>query len=106
MPNFIITYHGGERPNSPEEGKAHMKKWQEWIASLGEAVVNPGTPLSKTSFVNIDGIDESGAISAMSGYAVVKASDIDEAVKIAKTDPFLAMGGTIGVAQMIEMSSK
>ena len=41
MKTYIIAYHGGKKPESPEAGEKHMKKWQDWIKSLGDAVVNP-----------------------------------------------------------------
>ena len=52
MPNYIIAYHGGKQPESPEQGAEHMAKWKNWIAGLGEAAVNPGTPLSGTRIVS------------------------------------------------------
>jgi len=45
MPNYIIAYHGGKKPESPEEGAKQMEKWKAWVGGLGDAVVNPGTPL-------------------------------------------------------------
>ena len=45
MSNYIIAYHGGKKPESPEEGAKHMAKWKAWVGGLGDAVVNPGTPL-------------------------------------------------------------
>jgi hypothetical protein len=28
MPQYIITYLGGDKPSSPEEGKQHMSKYR------------------------------------------------------------------------------
>ena len=28
MSNYIIAYHGGEQPESPEEGAKQMAKWK------------------------------------------------------------------------------
>ena len=41
---------------------------------------------------------------AMKGFAVVKADSMEVAIEIAKSDPFLADGGTIRVSQMLEMN--
>ena len=103
MPNYIIAYRGGEKPASPEEGAAQMGKWKTWVENLGDAVVNPGTPLSQTRFVRTDGVSDAPAADAMSGYSVVKADDMDAALKIAGACPFLETGGTLEVAQMMEM---
>jgi len=28
MPNFILAYHGGKKPETPEAGAAEMEKWK------------------------------------------------------------------------------
>ncbi len=102
MADYIIAYHGGRKPNSPEEGQAHMQKWKEWVGDLGDAAVNPGTPLNKSYFVSADEVTEGGD-KAMSGYSVVKADSIEEAIVMAQSCPFLEMGGTLEVAEMMDM---
>ena len=51
MSNYIIAYHGGEEFEGPEEGAKHMAKWKAWVRGLGDAVVNPGTPLGKSKII-------------------------------------------------------
>jgi hypothetical protein len=104
MPNFMIGYHGGNQPSSEEEGMAQMNKWQAWIKSLGDAIVNPGTPLPVSKLVTSSGVEDDNDPNSMKGFAVVKADNIDAAVKIAKSDPFLENGGTIRVSEMMEMN--
>jgi hypothetical protein len=103
MTNFMIAYYGGNQPNSPEEGMAHMSKWKAWVEGLGETVVNPGTPLPVSKLVTSQSVEDDNDPNAMKGFAVVKADSIEAAVEIARSDPFLANGGTIRVSQMIEM---
>ncbi len=103
MPNYIIAYHGGRKPESPEEGAKHMAKWKQWVGDLGESVVNPGTPLTNTRIVSSDGVSDDGGSRPMSGFSVVKADDLDAALEMAKACPFLETGGTLEVAQMMEM---
>ena len=103
MSNYILAYHGGEKPASREEGAKHMAKWKAWIGGLGDAVVNPGTPLGKSKTVSSAGVSDDGGSNPMSGFCVVKADSMDAALEMAKQDPFLDMGGTIEVAEMIEM---
>ena len=97
MAEFMIGYFGGNRPASPEEGQAQRQKWMAWIESLGDKVVNPGQPLMNTEQIG-PGVDV-----AMTGFAVVRADSIEEARKIANADPFLAMGGTIQLSEMMKM---
>lgn len=103
MPNFMIAYHGGDRPNTKEEGMAHMTKWQAWIAGLGDKVVNPGTPLMGTKIVTSGDVLDNSDPGSMNGFAVVQAESMEDALEIAKSDPFLEMNGTIRVSQMMEM---
>ena len=103
MPNFMIAYYGGNPPASKEEGMAHMEKWKAWVASLGDAVVNPGTPLPVSKIVTTDGVKDDNDPDSMKGFAVVKADSMDAAVEIARSDPFLDTGGSIRVSQMVEM---
>ena len=103
MANFMIAYYGGRQPSSKEEGKAQMEKWKAWVKGLGEAVVNPGTPLPVSKIVTSRGVEDDNDPDSMKGFAVVKAETIEAAVKIARSDPFLSNGGTIRVSQMMEM---
>lgn len=102
MPDFILAYHGGKKPETPEAGKAHFEKWKTWLADLGDAVVNPGTPLGKSHIVSADGVSGDAGPDALSGFSVVKADDIGGALEMAKACPFLEMG-TLEVAEMKEM---
>ncbi len=99
MPQFIIAYRGGKQPSSPEEGQAHMQKWKDWVASLGSAMINPGTPLGASKFINANGVSDEGPGEALNGYAIFEADDMDAAIEIAKGDPFTAMG-TLELAEI------
>lgn len=103
MAKFMIAYYGGDQPASKEEGMKHMQNWQEWVKSLGDKIENPGTPLPQSKLVTSTDVKDDTDPNSMKGFAVVKAETIDEAVEIAKSDPFLNMNGTIRVSQMMEM---
>lgn len=103
MPNFMIAYYGGNQPSSEEEGMAQWERWKSWIAGLGDAVVNPGTPLRVSKIVTSSSVEDDSDSDTMKGFAVVKAENMEAAVEIARSDPFLDSGGTIRVSQMMEM---
>ena len=103
MANFMIAYYGGNQPGSKEEGMARMGKWKAWVEGLGEAIVNPGTPLPVSKMVTSSNVEDDSDPNSMKGFAVVNAENIEAAVEIAKSDPFLENGGTIRVSQMMEM---
>jgi len=103
MANYIIAYRGGSKPESREDGAEHMKKWQAWLDNLGDAVVNPGTPLGKSKFVSAAGISDDGGSDPMSGFSVVEADSMEAALEMARDCPTLELGGTLEVAEMMKM---
>ncbi len=103
MPNFVFAYHGGKKPESPEEGAKHMAKWKAWIGGLVDAVVNPGTPLGKSKTVSSGGVSDDGGSNPLLGFSIVKADSMDAALEMAKACPTLEIGGTLEVAEVMEM---
>lgn len=103
MERFMIAYYGGNQPRSKEEGMAQMEQWKSWVRSLGDAIVNPGTPLPISKLVTSSSVEDDHDPDSMKGFAVVQAENVDAAVKIAQSDPFLKNGGIIRVSRMMEM---
>lgn len=102
MPQFIFAYHGGQKPDSPEEGAKMMARWQAWIDDLGDAMVNPGNPVGKSKTVSAGGVADDGGSNPLAGFSVVEADSIDAAIDMAKACPFIEMG-SIEVAEIMEM---
>ena len=102
MPNYVFAYHGGKRPETPEAGAAQMARWKAWLEGLGDAVVNPGTPLGKSKTVSADGVSDGGGSNPLAGFSIVKAENMDAALEMAKACPFVEMG-TIEVAEAMEL---
>jgi hypothetical protein len=103
MPQYIIVYLGGNQPSSPEEGKQHMSKYMGWLSSLGDSAVSPANPLKNTSTVNPDGTVTTGSTTTMSGYTIIEADSIEAALEIARGCPFLDIGGSLEVSELIKM---
>ncbi len=103
MARYMITYLGGDQPASPEEGKQHYAKYKEWLSSLGDSVVSPANPLKNTNTVNSDGIVTNGSTTSMSGYTIIEAVSMETALEIAKACPFLDIGGSLEVSELIQM---
>jgi len=99
----MITYLGGNKPSSPEEGKQHFAKYKEWLSSLGESAVSPANPLKGTSTVNPDGTVTGGGKTSMSGFTIVEADTMDAALEMAKACPFLEINGSLEVSELIRM---
>lgn len=106
MPTFLIGYHGQadmKQPASQEEGKAHMDNWMAWLGSLGDAVVNPGSPIGASKVVTSAGIAEDNLPNSMFGFTTVTADNIDAALSMAQSCPVIEQGGTLRVAELMEM---
>jgi hypothetical protein len=103
MTQYIITYLGGDKPSSPDEGKQHFAKYMEWISSLGESAISPMNPLNDTRTVDADGGVCSGGATGMSGYTIIEAESMDDALQMAKSCPFLNIGGSLEVSELIKM---
>lgn len=98
MANYVLVYHGGSMPETPEEGARAMTAWTDWFSAIGEAVVDGGNPASRTKTIGADGSvkdDPAGP----SGYSVIKAGSLDEAVEIARGCPVLLGGASIQVVE-------
>jgi hypothetical protein len=103
MPQYVIVYLGGDQPSSPEEGKQHFAKYQEWLSSLGDSAVSPANPFKDTSTVNSDGTVTTGSTTSMSGYTIIEADSMETALEIAKACPFLDIGGSLEVSELGQM---
>jgi hypothetical protein len=102
MPDYILAYHPGTMPGNPEEGAKLQAEWKAWIGRLGDAVVNPGTPLGKSRTVSAAGVSDDGGPNPLMGFSVVRADSMDAALALARACPHLKIG-TIEVAEMKRM---
>ncbi|MEJ2180208.1 MAG: YciI family protein [Gammaproteobacteria bacterium] len=103
MKQFVFVYLGGTQPSSPEEANKHFSKYMEWLSSLGDSVVIPTIPLKDTHTVSPDGAIREGGSSAMSGFSIIKADSMEAALSIAQACPFLEIGGSLEVSEMMAM---
>ena len=103
MSQYVITYLGGDQPSTPEAGKEHFAKYQQWLGSLGEAAISPMNPFKDTQTVNPDGTVSAGSTTTMSGYTVIEADSMEKALEIAKACPFLDIGGSLEVSELVQM---
>jgi hypothetical protein len=95
MPKFVFAYRIQEgNPGSPDA----MAQWMAWFEELGAAVVDPGNPVSARS-----SLGNCGSGSALGGYSLITADDLEAAVTLAKGCPALADGGGVEVGELMSM---
>jgi hypothetical protein len=104
MAKYLFTYHGGDSPQPETDEEAVMAEWMAWFGTLGSAVVDPGNPTGPARTVNPDGSSaDGGGANPITGYSLISAESLAAAADIAKGCPHLKAGGTIQVAETIDM---
>jgi hypothetical protein len=100
MKSFLLAYHGGGMGQSTEEQAKHMAAWGTWYRKMGSAVIDGGNPVNRTKTVLTGGkTSEGGGSNPVSGYTIINASSIDDAVSMAKDCPVLDTGGSVEVCE-------
>lgn len=102
MSKYILAYHGGKKPESPEAGARQFAQWKAWVADLGDAIIDPGTPLGTSKLVSAEGVSDVDHSNSLTGFTIVNADSMDAALTMAKECPFVNIG-TIEVAEVKTM---
>jgi hypothetical protein len=95
MTKFLYLYTGGNPPSSPEEGRKLMEAWMAYFAKMGPRMVEGGAPLGERQ--GVGGAPSSGA----SGFSIIEAASLAEAVSLTDGHPHLGSGGAIEVLQTV-----
>jgi hypothetical protein len=104
MSKYLFIYHGGKHPETEEEVAKVLDDWGNWLGSMGSAVVDGGNPVGMSSTVNPDGsVADNGGANPASGYGIFEAADLDDALAKAKGCPILPAGGSVELAEIIDM---
>ena len=104
MAKYLFAYHGGENPETEEEVAKVLDDWGAWFGSMGAAVIDGGNPVGLSKTVNADGsVTDDGGPNPVSGYSLIEASDLDDAIAKARGCPLLAAGGKVELAEAIDM---
>jgi hypothetical protein len=102
MATFLVTYHGGGgMPESAEAQEQMMAAFQAWAAGVGDAMIDPGSPLGPSKTVTSDGVSDAPADPTLGGYTLIRADSLDDAVKAVTGHPFVGRGGTLQVSQAV-----
>ena len=101
MSKYHLTYRGGRTPETDEEAAAVMQAWNQWFTDLGDAVVDGGHPLGPVQTIEPGGAVRDGG--DVTGYSIITAVDLSDAVTKAKGCPILSDGGTVEVGECVDM---
>lgn len=113
MKEFMMMFRNVPMANfqpTPEQIQASIKQWQDWIggiAAQGKFVstnqlgftgktLKPGNVVTDGPYAEVKEI--------VGGYIIVKASGIDEALKLAEGCPILTLGGNVEVRDIMVLN--
>ena len=105
MSKFVLLYTGGGgMPESEADQAKVMQDWANWYADLGSAVADRGNPIGPVSKKIASNGDVSDGLGEplVTGYTVLSADSLDEAVKMAKKCPVLDGGAEIAVFESFD----
>ncbi|MBI2797853.1 hypothetical protein HYX70_00955 [Candidatus Saccharibacteria bacterium] len=91
MKKFILLYNGSATPAeqmTSEQTEKVMGGWKAWMEKIGDAMVDMGQPMANGKSVVDDG--SSATAPELSGYSIIRASDMDAALKLVNDHPFLS----------------
>jgi len=104
MAKYLFVYHGGKHPESAAEVREVLDAWGAWMGSMGAAVIDGGNPVGKSTTVNPDGsVSDNGGANPASGYGLFEAGSLEDAIARARGCPILAAGGSVELAEAIDM---
>ena len=102
MAKFVLMFHGGEAPEEPSPDV--MDRWMVWFGELGDAVVDMGAPFGASATIASDGTPgPGGGADPATGYTVIEAANLHDAVVLAKGCPGLSDGGSVRLYEAMQM---
>jgi hypothetical protein len=78
----------------------HLAAWQAWFSEMGASVTGPGSPAFARSTLG-----ETGPGTALAGYTIITADDLEAAVALAQGCPVLHQGGGVEVGELTTVTT-
>jgi len=103
--NYVLVYTGGSGMGMSEEQQtAIMAEWGAWYGKLGDAIVDGGNPFGASKNISKSGVSDGPASSpAATGYTVISAQSLDDAVAKSKDHPHIKHGGEVTVYETFQV---
>jgi hypothetical protein len=113
MTEFMLIFRNDYNPSfkpSPEQMQASIKQWQDWIGGIAAQgkflstnrlgfegkTLKPNNVIADGPYAEVKEI--------VGGYILVKAINIDEAMKLAEGCPILNIGGHVEVRNVLKIN--
>ena len=90
MTRYLLLYTGPPPAHPTHEG------WPEWFEGIGDALVDPGSPMRNGFALHADGAT-SDATNRPLGYSLVQAEDRTRALELLRDHPLWREGGEYAI---------
>ncbi len=85
MKKFVFFHYGFETPTQEIQ-----EAWGKWFASIGDKIVDSGSPLGPGREISRSGTKELPlGMESLTGYSIINADSLDEAEKLLKGCPMI-----------------
>ncbi len=104
MATYLLAYHGGGMPETEEESARVMAAWGVWMEAVGGAMADAGNPIGQAATVSPDGsTSPGGGANPVTGYSLLRADSLDDAVALVAGCPILLSGGSVEVCETFDV---
>jgi YCII-related domain len=97
MPTFVLT-HRAPAHYAPSAQSAAA--WNAWFERLGSNLADRGNPVFARR-----SLGDCGSDTALGGYTLITADDLQSAVALANGCPVLAAGGGVEIGELTPLNS-
>ena len=103
MTKYVLIYHNCPEPGDEVDMDKMMEDWRIWVEGMGANLLDPGTGVGMSKTVMSDGsVVDNGGSNPITGYCVIGADNMENALDKTKEHPFLNTGGSIEIAESWE----
>jgi hypothetical protein len=102
MATYLLAFHGGSMAEGAEEQARVMAAWGRWYEELGGALIDGGNPVGRWATLEGDSALHHGGSNPVTGYTILAAESLDEAIDLARGCPQLE-AGSIEVCELLAM---
>jgi len=101
MKKYLLVVYGPSA-DTEKDRAAGMALMAQWYGALGAALVDPGAPFTAARTVSAGGVGEAVGPNA-TGFNVVQAESLDDAIALAQKCPLLEHGRQVTVFETLPM---
>ena len=99
MERFLIVYRGAPG-GTPEATDHDPQRWSAWFDTLGGALVDRGSLTHNSVEISSRLLGPKLSGSTLAGYALITASDFNDAVRLAEECPIFDEHGWVEIARL------